>query len=251
MRTVPTFTPTRHPHYPERLPVQRGGFSYYGTHFTALGDAYYLYDEGRYATYIVDAMDDKGNPCRLYMHVGYRDVEPAKEGKLAWARVLTDMERLVPDAWRVKAVTGTFNMASEMEPGDVRSMDDLRRFYMVNHPWTAPYLEDPKVWGWICDYYGYLAMNEHGNQPSLVEDAKGGYMASLIMDLVEQCDSHYTDYLAAWEAVDEIEERERSLLDRRARIQKRFGVKPDWKGSRNRRSRKARSMNRRSVLRRR
>ena len=251
MRTVPTFMPMRHPHYPERLPVQRGGFSYYGTHFTALGDAYYLYDEGRYATYIVDAMDDKGNPCRLYMHVGYRDVEPAKEGKLAWARVLTDMERLVPDAWRVKAVTGTFNVAPEMEPGDVRSMDDLRRFYMVNHPWTAPYLEDPEVWGWICDYYGYLAMNEHGNQPSLVEDAKEGYMASLLMDLVEQCDSHYTDYLAAWEEVDEIEERERSLLDRRARIQKRFGVKPDWKGSANRRSSKLSSKNRRSVLRRR
>ena len=70
-------------------------------------------------------------------------------------------------------------------------------------------------------------------------------MASLLMDLVEQCDSRYTDYLAAWEEVDEIEERERSLLERRARIQKRFGVKPDWKGSMNRRARKARSMNRR------
>ena len=63
--------------------------------------------------------------------------------------------------------------------------------------------------------------------------------------------SHYTDYLAAWEEVDEIEERERSLLDRRARIQKRFGVKPDWKGSANRRSSKLSSKNRRSVLRRR
>ena len=91
MRTVPTFTPTRHPHYPEKLPIQRGGFTYYGTHFTALGDAYYLYDEGRYATYIVDAMDDKGNPCRLYMHVGYRDVEPAKEA------VVTETKKTLRD----------------------------------------------------------------------------------------------------------------------------------------------------------
>ena len=224
---------SRNPHYPETLTVQRGGFSYYGQRFKVLGDARYLYDKGATAVYIADGVDPNGDPCRLYFNVDYRDVDIAKEGRLAWGWVFSDMERLVPDAWRVRAIRGTFNIDSEMEQSDVRTMDDLRRFYSSNHQWTAPYLADPEVWSWIRDYYSYVEENEHGNQPSLKEDAKEGYMASLIADLVEMCDSQYTDYLAASDDTG-------PLLERRAAIQKRHGVKPDWKASRNRRSRRGR-----------
>lgn len=251
MRTAPIYKRPRNPHFPETLPIPRKGFTYHGEYFKTLGDARHLSDYGLNGVYIADGVDSMGHPCRYYFDVSYRDIDAAKDGKLLWGRSFSDMERLSDAAWDTRARKGTFNIDPVLEPSDVRSMDDLRDFYTTRYPWTAPYLNDPEVWSWICDYYGYLAWNEHGNQPSLVEDAGEGYMASLVMDLVRSCDSNYTYYLTNGGDVDSLDDTERSLLDRRVGIQKRYGVKPDWKVPRNMRSGKSRSMNKRSFWRRR
>ena len=250
MRTAPIYKRPRNPHFPETLPIPRKGFTYHGEHFETLGDARYLSDCGLNGVYTADGVDSMGHPCRYYFDVSYRDIDAAKDGKLLWGRSFSDMERLSDAAWDTRARKGTFNIDPVLEPSDVRSMDDLRHFYTTRHPWTTPYLNDPEVWSWIRDYYGYLAWNEHGNQPSLAEDAKEGYMASLIMDLVESSDPNYTYYLTNGGHFDSLDDTERSLLDRRAGIQKRYGVKPAWEMPRNMRSKRPRSMNIRSFWRR-
>ena len=130
-------------------------------------------------------------------------------------------------------VKASSNRAPE-SPRDVRTMDQLRDYVAAHEPWTAPYLADPEVWGWLCDYYAYVAWMENGNQPTLAEDATYGYLAQAVYDLVISPDPERTAYLTSNGDSTLITEREVSLLERRAEIQARYGIK---KANRNRRRR--------------
>ena len=108
--------------------------------------------------------------------------------------------------------------------------EQMRQYVMRESPWTATYLKDPEIWGWLQDFYSYLSSNEHGNQASYREMAEEGYVGSDIIDLVERSDPYKTEYLTVQGDYKSIGPDEIDLLDRRAAIQRRFGVEPDWRG---------------------
>ncbi len=131
---------------------------------------------------------------------------------------------------RSRSTRSDWDEEDEDEDFDVNTLDGMRRYVMREYPWTVPYLEDPEVWGWLRDFLEYAAWLEHGNQPSMSEYATEGYLAEYVVDLVEKANPYETEYLTAQGDYDTIGPREIDLLDRRAAIQRRFGVEPDWKG---------------------
>ena len=118
----------------------------------------------------------------------------------------------------------------EMGPRDVRSFDDLRRYAILTNPDLAPYIEDPTVWGWLKDYFAYVAMMEHGNEPTLYEYAVRNHVGEYVWDLVMAANPELTRYITSNYDYDALGPQEIDLLDRRAAIQRAHGVMPDWKG---------------------
>ncbi len=106
----------------------------------------------------------------------------------------------------------------------VHSMDDLRDFVLETNPEAGLALRDPEVWAWICDYYAYVAWNEHGNEPSLYEDAENGYILYAISDLTAAYDDSFTEYLTDQGDFEGMNDRQWDLLKRRQQIQRRYGV---------------------------
>ena len=110
------------------------------------------------------------------------------------------------------------------------TLEQVRDYTIREHPWTAPYLMDLEVWNWLKDYRAYVCWNEHGNEPSLREIAEDGYFASDVIDLVEEIDPYKTRYLTVDGDYGSMGSEEIDLLDRRATIQRKHGLDPDWKG---------------------
>ena len=116
-----------------------------------------------------------------------------------------------------------------LEPGRVRTLDDLREYTMAENPSYARRLNDPTVWSWIRDYYAYVAWNEHGNQPSLADDASQGTLARLVDYLTEYPDPQWTEYLIGYDGPENADPRALGLLERARAIQGTYGApKASW-----------------------
>ena len=113
--------------------------------------------------------------------------------------------------------------------GAVETFDDLVEYYTLFNPEYAERLRDPEVVGYLRDYYAHMDWVSHGNGPSYDEDVDGETMLSHLYDLTEEAESFQTEFME-----DEYENGDTDMLDflrRRAAIQRRYGVEPDWKDS--------------------
>ena len=113
--------------------------------------------------------------------------------------------------------------------GAVGTFDDLVEYYTLFNPGYADRLRDPEVVGYLRDYYAHMDWVNRGNGPSYDEDVDGETMLSYLYDLTEEAESFQTELME-----DDYENGDTDMLDflrRRAAIQRRYGVEPDWDGA--------------------
>ena len=113
--------------------------------------------------------------------------------------------------------------------GSIMTFDDLAEYYTLSRLDYSEYLNDPEILGYLRDYYAYMIWRDHGNSP-LLDDDLHHYLLYFIDDLVSEPDPDNTEFFVeGYEDGDRPEMLE--FLKRRAAIQRRYGVEPDWDGT--------------------
>ena len=115
----------------------------------------------------------------------------------------------------------------EPDRSAIRTLDDVRGFYMATNPEFGKILADDRVWDYVRDLDSFVRGKEGRNAPTPAEwTMDDDRILSYVYDATFEPMPNILGYIS-----EDGDEASRRLLRHRAAVQRAYGVTPDWKDS--------------------